>query len=992
MVFSSLFKPKWQHRDPQIRRQAVQDLPESEREVLLQIARNDADSTVRQAATRRVSDLEVLHTIAIQDADNAARELAQQRYLRLLCGDDAAAPALAARLARTVGLTDARWVEHVARHGIERELRACAQQRVERDAVLGDIALTDPDPELRAQAAQRVAQKSTLERIARQARGKDKRVHGIARDKLHALQEREELPDRLRDAARTVCAKIESLADVADPESLPARRVPIVTEWSRLVEQWNAAGIGDFDPGLERRYALADAAVESRIAAHAAAVAQQQAQAAHLEELRAYRREICERLEVQLAELHARAEPPEDDTTLRQLLNTMNAAWHDLEALPADEAPAWTARFTRVTGELAGVLERSAQWRAEVAALRALLDDAQRVVASEREPNARQLDVLARRLRDARADRHVALREEVAAVLAQLRQRQAQIGERATAQRAAIEALVQTLEEHVSGGRTAQAFEIQQQIQAAMDVLAERDLTALRVSGVAGRFNAASKQLREWAKWKRWAGTPVKEDLVATMEELAREVQATAAKDMNIRDLAEHVRLAREQWKKLGVTESAGALWKRFDAACETVYAPCAARFDKEREQRLANAARLEKICDELQQYIADTDWENADWNAAERKLRDAARQWEHPGAIERGRRKALDARYKELTAALEQHLHKERTRNKFKKEALIKRAKQLVTTIAADTVDSRIVNDAIEAAKKLQEEWKSIGVSTEVETLWTQFRAEIDAVFTRRKAVFDVQDQQRADHLKRKEELCAAIEECVQLEGDAAAAARSRVVAAKTEFQSVGPVPRDTEKKIRARFERAVRDFDKRLADHAARLQQAQADALQRKAALCTALENALMQEPASLAAVLQQTQQDWQAQVALAEPMESKLTARWKTANELAASLSGDGRERARVDLRQRQEQQRLVAEELCLRLEIATGAESPPEQRDARMQYQVQRLAQKLSGGGADERSGEIDALRMQWWCVGPLEQDVREKLERRWGAAVGSVTKT
>lgn len=995
MVFSSIFKPKWQHSDPQVRKQAIQQLRPEEGAVLLQVAREDVDSAVRQAALKRIANLDVLWGFAQSDRDEAVREFARARFLRLLGGEEVGLDDLAARTARLQSITDIKLIEHLARNAVERTLRLAAQQRVDRDTLLGDVALNDPDAELRAMAAARVTQKSTLERIAKQSRGKDKRVHGVVRDKLAQIQEREELPDRLRQSARVVCAAVEALIDVQDLDSVPARRAPSVAEWGRVNEQWRVAELGEFDAELARRYAEANAAVDALLARHAETRARQRAVEAHHAELRDRKREVCERLEAQLGELQARAEPIDDDATLRQLLNTVNAAWSEIETLSPHEEAQWAARFKRVASELAGYAEQSAQWHAEAAALREVLATAQQHVASGRETSAKQIDALERRVREARADRHAMIQAQIAEAIAQLRARQSQAGERVREQRAAVEALVKSLEEHVVGGRTAPAESVQRELQATLEKLAERELGLLRSSGLINRFNAASKQLREWSKWKRWAGAPVKEGLVSTIEALAQEVQATPENELNHRDIAEHVRLAREQWKKLGATDNvkAGELWKRFDAACTAVYAPCAARFEKEREQRQANAARGDALCDDLEQFIATTDWESPNWAAAERKLRDATRAWERPGPIDRSRRKALDMRFKALTGDLEQRLHKERTRNKFKKEALIKRAKQLVALIAGAEVDSRVVNDAINSARDLQEEWKKIGVSTDVQPLWNQFRAEIDAIFTRRKAVHEVQDQQRAEHLKRKEELCAALEECARLEGEAAVAARGRVSTAKTEFQATGQVPRDAEKHVRARFERAVRDFERRLADVAAQQQRAQVDALTRKTALCTSLENVLDRaaragggDADQIANAVRDAQQAWQAEPALAAPMEAQLSARLNTAIALATAMTGPERDKSIAELRDRQDQQRHAADELCLRLEIATGTESPPDQREARMKYQVRRLAQKMSGGDSgDANVNEVDAIRAQWYALGPLAEEDRAQVEARFKRA-------
>ena len=89
-------------------------------------------------------------------------------------------------------------------------------QRVEREALLGDIALNDKDAGLRVAAIERITQKSTLERVAKNARTKDKRVSGVAREKLEKLAAEADRPARLQQRARNVCITLAALAQSKD--------------------------------------------------------------------------------------------------------------------------------------------------------------------------------------------------------------------------------------------------------------------------------------------------------------------------------------------------------------------------------------------------------------------------------------------------------------------------------------------------------------------------------------------------------------------------------------------------------------------------------------------------------------------------------------------------------------------------------------------------------------------------------------------------------
>ena len=86
MALLHFFKPKWQHPDPAIRRQAVQALSSEDETTLIQISREDDTPAVRRLALRRINDLAVLHTAVSDDSDKEVREFAHTRLCHLLSG------------------------------------------------------------------------------------------------------------------------------------------------------------------------------------------------------------------------------------------------------------------------------------------------------------------------------------------------------------------------------------------------------------------------------------------------------------------------------------------------------------------------------------------------------------------------------------------------------------------------------------------------------------------------------------------------------------------------------------------------------------------------------------------------------------------------------------------------------------------------------------------------------------------------------------------
>ena len=84
-MFTRLFKPRWEHPDPGIRRQVIESgaVP---LEVLTKAAREDRDPVVRRSAVERLSDLELLASLLAVDPLPDIRAAAGRRRRELLAG------------------------------------------------------------------------------------------------------------------------------------------------------------------------------------------------------------------------------------------------------------------------------------------------------------------------------------------------------------------------------------------------------------------------------------------------------------------------------------------------------------------------------------------------------------------------------------------------------------------------------------------------------------------------------------------------------------------------------------------------------------------------------------------------------------------------------------------------------------------------------------------------------------------------------------------
>lgn len=246
-----LFKPKWQDKNPEVRRAAIASGNDADMIAALpQLARNDSDASVRLAALKRFNDYEAWRERSTGDTDAAVRRTARDAYLTLLCSNAAGVPPLPRRIAELETLSPDE-IEKVATQATDRDLRAGALKYVTRSALLAERAVADPDSAIRLATLERIRDAAALERIAERARKTDKALTRRARELLEAQRIGSGDSIAVAQKARALCDRMETLVRKPTNDE---------TVYNAISREWNA--LGNAIPGdLLERYRGADALV-----------------------------------------------------------------------------------------------------------------------------------------------------------------------------------------------------------------------------------------------------------------------------------------------------------------------------------------------------------------------------------------------------------------------------------------------------------------------------------------------------------------------------------------------------------------------------------------------------------------------------------------------------------------------------------------------------------------------------------------------------------
>ncbi|WP_273454124.1 DUF349 domain-containing protein, partial [Nevskia ramosa] len=424
--------------------------------------------------------------------------------------------------------------------------------------------------------------------------------------------------------------------------------------------------------------------------------------------------------------------------------------------------------------------------------------------------------------------------------------------------------------------------------------------------------------------------------------------------------LAERIKSLQDEWRTLGkgAGENVEADWQRFQEASQKAYQPCSEYFAAQALVREENLRRRDALIARLTAFESGHSWEQPDWQAVIRTLREMKQEWRGCSPVDRGAGKPQQEKFIALTASLQGRLDTEYARNLKQKESLIERARLLI-----ESDDGR---KAIDAIKALQQQWRSVGpVPREVDQrLWGEFRQHSDAVFQKREQDFAAYAAGLESNKTQAIVLCEQLEDIAALEGAELLARAGALEELRTAFKALGEFPRADTRELRNRFEQGLERCE------ASHTRQRARDA---ERAWNDLFEAANHVRAYRLAVALNL---DTPRLDTLKEAAETCIASvqQWPKSG-LDAIKQAFAGERS-MDLAANE----VVAKMLCIRAEILTDSPTPPEDQALRREVQLQRLVQGMGQRLRDEET-QLDTLAIEWVRVGPVEDVAYEPLLQR-----------
>lgn len=960
-------KPKWQHKDPEVRLASIESIGPGETEFLLELIREDPDPDVRRAAINKLTDLKVLDQAAenVEPEDRSVIAARRDTLLYEQIVDSADSGEWQAIIDR---IASEELMAELAVNADQPELRVAAVQRIDDQFLLAEILRRNCGKKPAVAAMEKITDEALLAKLSETAASKTSRR--LAADKIAEMERRRNPVSEeviIAQKLDKLVAEAAQLENSRDLDAAALRLTAIKEEWQDLDREYSHPAYDVFRGichDFEKNY---QEILEQRRV--------NQEKAARYEQSLARLNEICETIE-RLAcatDNDAPAAKVQAEADWALLVDGLDAAIVPSASLTKRFETAIRA-FDANREKIDPEKQRVAAIETECAAIRDLID-------------GRELNKAAARLAETRKSlgsikikyfNQAAIEKLVDDLAADLDRDQEEVRSVNLARRQEICMQVEELRQSEKYAHIEKQLQSLQQAWEQLEKLggSEGDEFEQRFQRIVAELLEKLKTLEHEKDWELWANLKLKQRLTEQVGALDRED--------NLETVVNVIKQSQAEWKKIGPVprKKSQRLWDAFQDACNRNFERAMPYLEELKTKKAEAMERRREIC-----LLAVGLTESEDWQKTTNTLKGFQEEWK---ALPHGSRREEQKLYLQFREACDRffarrkehyrQLDEERGGNLTAKEKLCEEAEQLAADPQLDYPGH---------FKRLQSEWKKIGPvpRKNSDTIWKRFRKACDTYF-------NWLEERKQKNLKQKEEICEAAENLVA--ESTAEENRPEIAARLTKLQQqwkeIGPVPPDSNEAVWQRFREPCDRF------FAARQQQFEKEEKERRLnqdhkedMLARAEELAGRDSNKETTLQLKQLQKEWFDIGPAPREKNKELNDRFKD----LCDAYFEGRRQYFSELKAEQLENQKKKESLCLRLENIlglspkTGTGKPGKALSlAEELKQAMEDNFMLAGRRGEQKdvSGEVKRIRQEWDSIGPVPPKQIKPLRERYKKAL------
>jgi len=746
MIFSKLFKPKWQNKDANVRIAAINDelnISDSEQKQILQsLLEKDESEIVRRAILLKINSFDTWLNASKLNSNNKIRDYANKQVLQIINNQhdiklsEQEKLTFLSNAAQNSLLEDWLKVEPVSSIII-----ALLEKLAKPQLMLSKFIQTN-ERDVQAYVAEKTADKATLEKLLKKSKFDD--VTQVIKDKLAIIELRAEMPIKVQKQAQLVLSKLLALKDISDYQQVIDKKAALLNEWSAVLPDINEY-LPEQINSLTEKYDSICEQLAKLFVQKAEAYEQQQ---------------IAQRLASQKAEFISAL-----DKKLEDISQSLATSIFESDEI---DQPAYNAKLIELQKAVEeSVLngEEKSRYKKAISVQQKRLTQLPLIAESvteathliskmsqlalpknldelnERQPVyqswLKQWQVVEKNAEGVIPDSIMNAFNEINQTwhqgLKSLVVEQKQLFSQ-------VQKKIAELKRLIASGKYNASFGVFKKINSLVTKLSQAQMTRLQRD-----LDNLTEKMSELSDWEHYIATPRKQLLVKDIEQLVEQPLD------NPNEQANKVKEFRKVWNSLGHADDEvdKLLNEQFNQLCETAFAPCRQFYAEQEKLREQHLKLRESIIIEARTLVTVLENEQVDWKKIDGELNKLHHKWQGAGEVDRGKYKALYAEYTDVLKPLKSAIRDFHFENIAKKNDLI--------TQARVELENDDIYAAIQNVKALQEQWRSVGYAgpKEENKLWSRFREINDQLFTKRDlAKTEAQNQQLAQKVVFEQKL----------------------------------------------------------------------------------------------------------------------------------------------------------------------------------------------------------------------------------------------
>lgn len=249
-------------------------------------------------------------------------------------------------------------------------------------------------------------------------------------------------------------------------------------------------------------------------------------------------------------------------------------------------------------------------------------------------------------------------------------------------------------------------------------------LTEQQQQHLAKDYLACQDKINDLSDWESYVATPKKQALLKEAQAIAETPLASPLEQ------ADKVKSFRKLWNSFGHAQADlnDELNTAFNLACEQAFAPCRLFYSEQEKLREQHRSDREQLITQSKALaMRVTEQGDINWKQLDSDLNKLLQKWRNAGEVDKQQYHRLNKEFTLAIKPVKHSINEFHQTNAQKKRALIGEAESLLK------LDDK--EQASHAIKQLQKQWRDIGYSgpKEENKLWKAFRVFNDQIFAMR-------------------------------------------------------------------------------------------------------------------------------------------------------------------------------------------------------------------------------------------------------------------